>query len=711
MPIKLFDMSKPSRTTLLVTAISFIIAVALTVALWDITYWPTDAEDYYLTAAQKIAHSRFISDIHKSIDAEKVRWAHGKEIFFLFISFAQRLLNDSTSLRPVILVCVLSVFLSSVLIYFIAARYWGEKIALICWSLFATSAWPYMYILMAKHQPAGLLFFLAAVFLLFFAGRTPRKRFFFFGSGISLGLALFSSTVSGLYFPYYIAAFLHGFAPALDKNKNFLKVFLKNNLAPLGLILLGLLAPFLYINLPDVFHNINSYREYVQISGKYNHFFYNQPFLQQWFPFMPVADIRGGWLWIFRYFMTIMPVLFPVYLLGLIYLVKQSLARKKLSFSLSAGGVMALSLAPLLMAEAIKVAQYGANYFPELIGIIVLVGFCLRDMENTGLISLQNTANKKPWLNFALAVILLAHLGVNAAMFGLDIYPCRMDKTFLSRKIEELKIYRLSTYINSLHRNAFITCLSPRVLQDLTFNPIRSLIEAKEGYILVPPITGDSIYIAATSPYIHFDKDLFLNTLIEKGNLGKYAVASFRTLANSRFWLHEEEILSYRNLMLGHKFEDNDVLGRVWLLDAAKLQKDLRQNMPMRDDLDLMQNDIRRIGALRKFLIYKGIMTRQDKDMQLRQITAEINKVGAPEDSLIAYVYKVDAKQFLWVPAGEKFYSGLVPAPAIASERAVFRFDPPLYIKKGPHYIVIYRTGKPSDKDFYEINVKDISLQ
>ena len=692
-----------SRLTICVIIISFAISLALAVSAWNINYWPTDAEDYYLDAARQLAHARFVSEIHQGIDAEKVRWAHGKEFFFVLISIFQRLVNDFQSLRPVILVGVISIFFAAVFLYLIARQYWGEQNALLCWFLFAAGAWPYMYVLMAKHQPTGLALFLGAVLTLFPAERKGRKCFFFFLSGVLFGTALFTSTVSSLYLLYYIGAFGYQLKRKRGEENIPLGRIAQENVIPALLVVLGLTLPFLYINLPNIAHNIKSYWEYVHISGKYNHFYYNQPFLQQWFPNMPVADIRGGWLWIFKYFLTIMPVLFPLYLAGVTYLIIQMILRKDRPFILKATGVILLSVSAPVMAETVRAAQYGSNYFPALSGIIFLIGFVWHDLEISGY-------TRQPWIKGGVAAVLLIHFIANAAMFSFDIYPCRMSKTFLSRELKKRDIRRLSTYLFSPHRNAFIPCLSPKVLEKLTFNPIRTLAEAGEGYILLPPVTGDSLYVAATSPYIHFDQDLILNALIAKGKLDDYAVVSFPTLANSRFWVHEEEILSYRRLILNQDFEDNAALGRVWLLDAAKLRKDIGYYLPLPDDLKLMQEGVRRIGTKRKFLIYRGTMTREDRGMMLKEIAADIRLRGSPRDALIAYVYEVGKKQPVWIPAGERFFSRALPAAGIKNGKAVFHFDPPLAIHAGRHYVAIYRTGEPNDRVFYTIDIKSLSL-
>ena len=713
MPVLPYHFLKTHSFSALVYIISAVLALTMLYAAWDIHFWPTDAEDYYLDSAKALAQARFISDIHQTIDAERVRLAHGKEIFFLCISFFQRLLNDLTTLRPIVLVCVISLWVSAVLFYQLLKSFFGPARALVGWFLFTFSAWPYMYILMAKHQLTGLMFFLGAVFFLErIRGSAFRQGLFSLLTGLWLGFSFFSSTVSALYGPYFMTAFVYLIYNS-SKTRSVTHLFKRASLSAI-LITVGFIAVLIYINLPDVWHNIRSYWEYVHISGRYNHFFYNQPFLQQWLETASVANVRGGWLWIIRYFQTIMPVLFPVYIFTMIYLVVKAVKKGSYRYRLTIAGAVFLSFSSCLMAEMVKAAQYGANYFPALIGMIFLIVFCLADLSRSGLFFVSLTTKQWKWLKVFGGIILAVHLTLNAWMFWGDIYPCRMSKNYLSAKIRKLNPQRMNTYLFYPHRDAFVPYLDADLLTRLSWTPIQTIAQAREGLILIPPISGDSIYIAATSPYIHFDKDLFLNTLIETKHLEDYSVASFRTLANSRFWLHEEEILTYRNLILGHDFKDNHQLGRVWLLDAERLSRSLLQHTPLSEDLNLMREDLRNIGTQRRFLIYKGTLTRLQTPLNLLQINVSLGKNGSPRDSLRAYVYKLDDRQPVWIPAGENFYSLPLLAVEIRSDKEMtstaFRFDPPLSLEPGPHYVAIYRTGQADDQDYYTIKRRHVSL-
>ncbi len=678
-------------------------------------FWPSDEKAFYYEAAIRVPHLQYLSQIHETVDKEKIRWLHGKEIMILGISWMQRLMNDFDTIRPFILLGIIAIFFSGVLIYLIARRYWGTRIALFCYVIFATSLWPYMYILFAKHQTVGLFLFLMAFFSMLAAQRRPQwAPGFYFLSGINLGLSFFASTVSSLYFPYYIAGFCYEIIKSRPYSVKEWRTVLRDMIIPGVTIIAGMIGVFIYVNWPDVVHNIKSFVEYVGISGAFNHFYYAQPALQQWFPLQNVAYIRGGGEWIVKYFFVIMPVLLPGYLFAIVYLIVRSIKAKSPVSRLQMAGMIFLSVSAPLMAEIAQVAQYGANYFPAIVGIIMLVGYAIHVDRRDGLLAVfgQSGQERKITLKKSLAVIgltliMTAHIGINFYNFATDVYPCRMATTLLSRKLKELKIQKLYVHENQPHLQYFIFHLNPDMMKTVRFIPIKYIIQPDNSYILLPTITGDSIYTAATSSYVHYSNDVFLAELVRKGRLANYSLTSFKTLANSRLWLHEEEILTYRNLILNHQFEDNDLLGRVWLLDAKKIVDNQRFNAPIASDLDMHLHGIRNIGTKRKFFLYEGYTGKFTTPTKLSFVMANIAKVGDPKDALQVYVYKVAKDQNVWVPYGKRFVSQALPAEKILSDGfqglSAFSLNPPMPLERGSYFFMIYRTGKPDDKNYYRI--------
>jgi len=689
-----------------VVVFSIFISICLGIAVWNINPWPTDAEAYYMPAALQVPHLRFLSELHPAFDLEKVRWLHGKEFYIAGIAVFQYLLNDFESLRPLMVLGLFSVAVSSILIFFITRRFWGERIALFCYFLFVFSFWPYLYILFAKHQTLGLMFFLVGLAFLL---NLPNKRTRILSlilSGLSLGLSFFASTVSSLYLPIYTAAafvLINAHAGPVDL-KQRIKIFIGSGL----LVMAGFLAVFFYVNLPDIVYNIKSFQEYVVISGAFNHFYYNQIHLQQWLPGTNVGTARGGWEWVVKYFFVAMPVLFPVYLAALGYLFLRIFKENSSAFRWQTAGIIVLSMTAPLMAETVKVAQYGANYFPALIGAILLIGYAAYDFSQNG----AKKVRVERFKNIAI-MVLLVHGIYNFYLFASDVYPCRMATTFLSEKIEELNIKKLWSYRVNRHRNYFVFSLDPQVRSRIGWLPLQYLPQAEFGHILLPPSTGDSLYIAARSSYHNFDKDPFLIQMIRKNMFKDFAVASFRTLANSQIWLHEEEILSYRRLILNQRFPEEN-LGRAWLLDAKKVQERIRELAPPRSEAMLMKGKAFNIGTAEKFYIFPGQRGEVFQKTPLNTLVVKLWKVGDPQDGLIAAVFRSDKIQDTWIPFEGNSASQVLSAAklqtAVDQGVAAFHFDPPLSLDD-QFYFAIFRTGKPDDKNYYQINSERFGIK
>jgi len=704
------------KTSFFVILFSLFLAVVFTVAVWDINFWPTDAEDYYLPAAVKLPQLQYISQMHESFDRSHVKWLHGKEMFIVSTAWLQRLMNDTTTLRPLILVCIFSVFFSSILIFYIVRFYWGEKVGLLCYAVFITSFWPYLYILFVKHQPLGLFYFLLALFFIQRAtggeksvGQVSLRKIgglLYFSAGLCLCLAVYSSTTAALYAPYLFAGFLYSLKLKFSNRAQWLGS-LKSLFLSGALFLLGFVMVFICFNYPNVAYNIKSYFDYVEISRSFSHFYYNQPVLVQWIAH-PELGVRGGWLWVVKYFQLIMPVLFPVYGLCVVYFLGRCFLApyKNWPGILTAVSMILLSFSTPLLAEFKGVAQYGANYFTVLVGAMMLVGYCSHDFLEGNWLKKMRIAPRQGFMA-GLVIIFLTHVAVNAYAFFTDIYPTRMATTFLSRKMADLDIKMVQTYMHHPYRVNLVDSLDPKLLSQMTFKNIQNILQPVNGYVLVPPVSGNCIYKAVHSRYNDFDKDIYLNELLRKGNLSDYAVASFKTMATSRIWPHEEEILTYRYLVLNQSAQEDPAQGKVWLLDAQKIQQDAGKNLPSPEYVDLVSKNIRNIGTRRGVYRYEGTLLNVERGVVLKSLPVKIYKVGNPSDNLSAYAYKIDKEQFVWLPVGASFQSLPVNGEQLTSdptgETAHFDFREPLVLTPGLYRFVIYRTANPDDQNYYRI--------
>ncbi|MDP8213506.1 MAG: hypothetical protein P9X22_09520 [Candidatus Zapsychrus exili] len=699
-------MSTIQKNLVLVILCSLIISIALGCLIWNMNFWPTDAEDYYFPATLRIPELKHISEIHNYTN---LLWLHSKEMFLLLVSDVQRIMGDLVTLRPFIVVCLFSFFIASVLIYLIAYKIWNVKSAWITYLVFVTSYWPYVYILFIRHQITGLMFVLIAIALLLFASKKSVLKYTCYVlSGASLGCAFFASITSAAYIPFCFAVFLYKFF-ILDKEEKG-GISYRESIEFIICAFLGFLAAFIYFTYPTALGSLSGSMSYINTASDNNHFYYNQPVLQQWIK-TDIAQTNGGWFWIFKFLMITMPVLFPLYCICLVYFIYKcafSYLKDKVILYRTIGVIVLSFIVPFVL-EFKKIAQCGTTFFPTMLGIVFMIGY-------SGYIFLKEDSKiigkflPKKSLQVLVIIVFLLHIALNAYAFFSDAYPTRMATHFLSNKMEKLGISQIYTYKKHPHRSVMIDCLNPSLKEKLKVVDINHILEPKEGYILIPPTTKDSIYLAAHSDYAQFDDDIFLNELIRKGNLADYAVCSFPTLVSSFIWSLEQETLAHRYLMLNQFSKNKKYLGRVWLLDAAKLQRDKRKNVPSKEYIHLVKDDVRNIGTKEKVYLYKGIMDIVNNPSNMKSLVTRIYKVGNPTDGLVAYLYSLDIKAPVWVLSKEKNGSYPIKASEITSNPngglTIFKFKQPFWQEIGPYRIKIYRTGKEDDKNYYRIYTK-----
>jgi len=689
------------KTNLIVLLSALCLTILVIALLWDMNFFPADADAYYLPAAGRMPVVQYLSQLHDGFDYKYHTWLHGKEAMIALFYFLQQTLKDYQTLRPLIVLFVSTFFCSAALLFFIAKSYWGKRIGFICYLFCVSCLWPYLYILFPKHQPLGMFFFLFAVWLLI-VFRKKLSLAGYFLSGFFLCVMVYSSPASFAYIPFYITAVGAEFFLITKKSP---QPFAQSR----WLFLLGgFLIAFLYFNAPHIIHNIKQYIVYINTSASQNHLYHNQHILQQWMPGQPVPT-RGNILWVITYFFLVMPILFPCAIACLIYLLARVLQEKSLQIKILILGTLVLSLSPVLVAETKGVSQYGANYFPSFVGILFLIGVSLHDfLKNIypGLHKMQ----KKIFFYAAGAVVVL-HIGINGYFLATDIIPSRLATTYISKTLKDMNIKTI--YAHDLYplRAYILQHLNPSTAKTITIKPIKSIVQPRQGCIFLMPITTRSI-LSAYGTYKDFDKDIYLNEIIRKGTLDKYTTHKFKTVTSSKFWAQEEEILSWMDLTKNLITDQDFKKGYIRLLSAEKIQQDRQKNTPCKAYLESVFGVIRAIGTRQSLYAYKGEYVKIETEKKLDKIKRNIRKIGNPTDSLIAYVYRTSPSPIpimfnIFTPYAQTFSR---PVKAIniprdsQEEELSFAFDPPITLEPFFYYFIgICRTGPLNDTDFYQI--------
>ena len=104
---------------------------------------------------------------------------------------------------------------------------------------------------------------------------------------------------------------------------------------------------------------------------------------------------------------------------------------------------------------------------------------------------------------------------------------------------------------------------------------IKSLADVKNGYVVVPGTSWKAVNVVGIADGVtsdDFKKDPILNHLIDSKKISKYSIASFKNMGTSRWWVHEDEVSSYRELILKDISEYDRWRARAWLLDVSRLR-------------------------------------------------------------------------------------------------------------------------------------------
>ncbi|MDP2653665.1 MAG: hypothetical protein Q8Q08_06500 [Candidatus Omnitrophota bacterium] len=558
--------TEPRLTFLFVLATTLAIFLILAYQTFYINYWPSDSFIPYIPAASHLFETRYFSEIH-SIPINQALWItmHAKETLILGIAVLQRLLRDIDSLYPNVLLLLMSVAASSLFLYGIFRKLAGPFAGVLAFALFTGTFWPYMYCLQGAHQPLVFAAFLGSAYFIL---ASRRSRIFHLLSGLFFGFMVFSSPTSFLYVPYWAALFVRAVfydaeIPAGERGKEAALRML--------FVLPGVLAVVLLFTLPDPAHSLREFIAYVRFSQYGNNFAIYHNYVYQYSPIPPY--FRGaGWPWVLKYFFLIMPVLFGAYVLAVFYFFRRGVNRKLWLL------IILFSLSTPIAVETSHVAQFGRNYFSWLFGIIGLVCLAADDIRRR----LPPGGKRLRAALAGIAVLVLAgHIAHNAYIFLTDVFPSRLATTRIHGWLQENNVLNVYTYQYHPLKFNFIAFLNnPKQPYKINFRYINTLREAKDGLILIPPITGKNIYKECRDN--DYYRDPYLTQLYGSGRLGRFVAGDFPTLASSRIWAQEEEICTYMDLILGRISGEDRRKGRVIILDAAKLQKEwfLREDRP-----------------------------------------------------------------------------------------------------------------------------------
>lgn len=127
-----------------------------------------------------------------------------KDVGILLTVIFQKILQDTKSFYPALMVANLSHCLSAILIFLLTDKFLNEEVSLIILVLYIFSPWSYMIIFHGGLQVLAQFFFLLSIFMLpFFQGYHSDSFINYFLSGFFIALMNFSSASSRKLNPLY----------------------------------------------------------------------------------------------------------------------------------------------------------------------------------------------------------------------------------------------------------------------------------------------------------------------------------------------------------------------------------------------------------------------------------------------------------------------------------------------------------------------------
>lgn len=332
-------------------------------------------------------------------------------------------------------------------------------------------------------------------------------------------------------------------------------------------------AVFTYPNIVGNLAGYYSYMQYGKPTWRSRFYAYREFFAHSGHP-IP-ENMRGaGVNWLFRYFFLIAPFhLICLFICGLI-LSLLILNQKSIEAAALSICAILIGLSPVIVGELTQGVQLGRSYYPGLIGLLFFIGYAV------SFISRALLPNELTLFWTGLLALLMTCLVWNVWILWTDVLPSRMSSVNLMKTLRKLGARKFYTY-DTIYNDSFVKTLPANFTQNIVIEWMDHLDQVKDGYIVIPGTSNKSVmlvdYPIARQPDSGFEQDLILKELVESRRINQYALESFKTLASSPIWVHEDEVASYRDLILQEITEMDRWRGKAWLLDGRKLYSDLQK--------------------------------------------------------------------------------------------------------------------------------------
>jgi len=336
-------------------------------------------------------------------------------------------------------------------------------------------------------------------------------------------------------------------------------------IVPLLIYCLGCFIVIAHILLPTktLPNNIMRYYAWLDVSSWASHF-NSYPDKMKTFGFDMPDNFKGaGISWIHHLFLRFMPVIYPLYIVSIILL----LVRIYISgYDLLLGHFLFaffVSIMPVLIHEFTGGLKVGKAYVVAQLFLLVLIALALEV-----LISMMGVGIGEELVFWLAAIIIIAQLVHSLYILYSDTIPCRMAPTYLRNKLKELNVDTFYTYDNS-YNDSFVGAMISTYPVEFNVKYIDNLSEVSKGIVVIPAVSSKSVSVETQQYAIingDFDKDLSLNNLLKDKSIESKALLKIPTFGASKYYVHESEVTSYRDIILKQISGYDRWLGNAWII-------------------------------------------------------------------------------------------------------------------------------------------------
>jgi hypothetical protein len=257
-----------------------------------------------------------------------------------------------------------------------------------------------------------------------------------------------------------------------------------------------------------------------------------------------------------------MPFFYPLYLTSMLYLIFQAIVMVVESSSVrpifTIVFLIMISLMPIIIHEVTKGLKVGKAFMSSLPNMLLIPTMALDQLlfsqeQNLAFINVL-------WIVFGM--IIVAQFVHTVYVLFSDTIPCRMAPTILRNKLKELDIDEFYTYDNP-YNDSFVHAMESTYPDEFKVHTINSISEVNSGVLVIPNTSSKAVNME-TQQYAILNGD-FMNRLMDNRHIENIALMKIRTMGCSKYYVHESEVTSYRDLILKQVTNQDRWRGNGWI--------------------------------------------------------------------------------------------------------------------------------------------------